>query len=53
MHSNPQTVIDRNADMIMKGWDDDKVGVGMVFKGEIPNDIAKGEEIYQNMKGNI
>jgi hypothetical protein len=50
-HSNPDMMIDRNADMIIKGWDDDKVGVGKVFKGEIPDDMAKGEEIYRKMKG--
>lgn len=51
-HSNPDQSIENNADMILKGWDDDKIGVGMVFKGEIPNDVAKGEELYQKMKGN-
>jgi hypothetical protein len=50
--SDPELVMMRNAEMIPKGWDDEKVGVGKVFKGTIPNDIAKGEEIYKKWKEN-
>jgi hypothetical protein len=51
-HHDPEGAILRNADMILKGWDDDKVGVGRVFKGIIPDDIARGEEQYRKWKEN-
>jgi hypothetical protein len=49
-HSDPEGAMLRNADMILKGWDDDKVGVGQLFKGIVPDDMAQGEAIYQQRK---
>jgi hypothetical protein len=46
-HNDPEGSMLRNADMIMKGWDDEMIGIGTVFKGIIPDDIAKGEELYR------
>jgi hypothetical protein len=44
--------LEKHAEFIEKGWDDEKVGVGKVFTGVVPTDVADGERIWEELKKN-